>query len=365
MSLLNIKIQNLRNLIEVDLQFHAQFNLIFGDNGYGKTTFLEAIYLLSRCKSFRTTHLETAITHQQSFFAVFASLLANEQNYTVGLLKQSQQPKIKCKINHERNQRSSELSSLLPVLLINHTSHYLVEGGPVYRRQLVDWGVFHVKPLFYGYWQKMQRILKQRNAELKNKSSQALINSWNEEFASYATQLDNMRKAYLQDYIPLCEEIISQFLGEVSICAVYERGWPNDCDLISSLEHHYLKEKALGYTTVGPHRFDVKFYVNDLPAAQILSRGQQKVFVCALLLAQGLLLRQQLNKNSIFLIDDLPAELDYEKQALLKTKLTEIGAQTFITGINRNDLIGNFNSGDYKLFHVKPNKQKVEMQESI
>ncbi|MCK4607985.1 MAG: DNA replication and repair protein RecF, partial [Gammaproteobacteria bacterium] len=119
------------------------------------------------------------------------------------------------------------------------------------------------------------------------------------------------------------------------------------------LQEHLARDLKLGYTTIGPQKADLRIRIRSLPVQDVLSRGQQKLLLFALRLAEGVLLYQQKQQRCIYLIDDLPAELDQQHRSQVIDVLTEIKAQTFITGIAQVDLDAILVGKEAKMFHVE------------
>jgi len=156
MYLTQLDIRQVRNLHEVNISPGKRCNYIFGDNASGKTSVLEAIYLLSVARSFRTTHIKHVISYEQPSLQVFARIQKddNQEQAALGLERTNQKTRIR--INGKDVKQVSELSSLLPVQIINPDVHKLLEQGPKYRRQFIDWGVFHVE---HGFLEGLATIL--------------------------------------------------------------------------------------------------------------------------------------------------------------------------------------------------------------
>jgi DNA replication and repair protein RecF len=133
----------------------------------------------------------------------------------------------------------------------------------------------------------------------------------------------------------------------------YLQGWDSEKDYLEILKSNIEKDKRQGFTQVGAHRADIKITVDGYDAAETLSRGQQKLLVCALKISQGLVFSQLTNRKSIYLIDDLPAELDENHRELLTHWLKKMQSQVFITGVEGDALLSSWKNTEHKMFHVK------------
>lgn len=244
---------------------------------------------------------------------------------------------------------------MLPIQLINATSYQLLDAGPKQRRQFMDWGVFHVKHSFYGAWKKLQRCIKQRNAALRQKCPRSQLSLWDQELVQSAESLDLARREYFQLFLPLFSQVLEEVSDLRGISASYFRGWRDDVDLAQAIQDDFQRDSNRGITHSGPHRADLKITVNNLDAAQVLSRGQLKLVVCALRLAQSRLMQEHTGKRCVLLVDDLPAEVDQEHQWRLCEQFDRLDSQLFITCILPDSLAGfPWRSGkELTMFHVK------------
>jgi DNA replication and repair protein RecF len=354
MSIAQLAVHNFRNLITLTLQPASKFNLFYGDNGSGKTSLLEAIYYLGLGRSFRS-RLNNRIIHQDAaHFSLFAQILADNRSIPAGLERHAN-GESRIRVAQENARSVMEITRLLPIQLLNPDSRFMLLGSSKLRRQFIDWGVFHVEPLFLSHWQHAQRALKQRNAALKSHTAKALVQLWDNELIIAAQALNELRKTYVTNLIQVFSTIAANFLGEsAAISLQYKPGWDETQGLNQILTQSLPRDLQLGYTQHGPHRTDLMIRINgNLAAQDILSQGQQKLLVYALQLAQGILLRQQTHKRCIYLLDDLPAELDASNRYKLAAALNTIDAQVFITGIEREILSDLCLAVDSKMFHVE------------
>ena len=218
--------------------------------------------------------------------------------------------------------------------------------------------------LFLGYWRHTLKSLQQRNSLLKKQASAEEISPWTQELARYGELIDQLRDSYLQRLAPVFEQMLEALIPLKDLQLTYERGWNKDKPLAKVLEESLTRDLYIGHTGFGPHRAELKFTINKLDASQVLSRGQQKLLVCALKLAQGSLLAQEKNQQCIYLIDDLPSELDRKNRQKVCRLLEELGSQVFISCVEAEDLISCWeNIQERRLFHVKHGKISVEKTE--
>lgn len=351
MALKSLHISNLRNIANTELLFDPHINVICGPNGSGKTSILEAINMLSTGKSFRSHLKSRIIQYSQDKLTLFTQLQSDQLVIPIGLEK-SLADDTQLRVSGEDADSISALARILPVQLLHPHSYELLEGGSKPRRQFIDWGVFHVEHLFYELWNNVQRIIKQRNAAIKSQFSAQEIQVWDKELISLALMLDDMRSDYLNQLIPLFHEKLAQITDIDAISTVYYPGWNRELGFEAHLTERIYQDMALGYTHPGPHRADLKLTINKVPVQDALSRGQQKLLVFALRFAQAELYQQTSGKNVLFLIDDLPSELDMQHQQKVFTLIETMTdkAQFFLTGIDQNSF-QQFKQA--RMFHVE------------
>lgn len=359
MYLTQLDIYQVRNLQEVKIKPGKRCNYIFGANASGKTSVLEAIYLLSVARSFRTTHIKHVISFEQPFLQVFARIeKTNKESTSIGLERSAQKTRIR--INGSDVKQVSELSSLLPVQIINPDVHKLLEQGPKYRRQFIDWGVFHVEHTFLQAWQQYYRVLKQRNAALRRKQEKKSIKLWDEQLIQFAKMITLSRENYLSGFLPIFNQYVKKLMG-LSVHIYYQRGWNSELSFTETLENSFEKDTFKGFTSFGPHRADLEISHQGSLVQNSFSRGQQKLLVCAMRLAQISHLKQETNQQSILLVDDLAAELDIDHRQNLIELLIDTQAQLFVTATEQNSffLPPEIES---KMFHVEHGVLKEVIQ---
>jgi len=330
-----ISLQNFRNCQFAQCELSSGLNLIVGDNAAGKTSLIEAIWVLATGRSFRTAKSQHLIQYEQESCTVFTEVASSHSEdimHRLGLQKSAQQSQLR--IDGETIKSQSALAQLLPVQLLTPESHKLLEEGPKARRQFMDWGCFHQSAEFMHLWRSYQRGLKQRNHALKKHLPKEQVQLWDQTLVENALKIDAIRQDYLEELTPylvtFCKALMPEIEAEV-VCQ-YRAGWPkNTEDLMALYASNFEKERQLGHTQHGAHRADIRFKFSGQEAINTLSRGQQKLFVCALLLAQASLHEKVLQEPVIMLIDDLPAELDETHRLKLLELLQILNIQHIIT----------------------------------
>lgn len=337
MSLTRLLINHFRNLSNVDIELNQGFNFLVGENGSGKTSLLEAIFYLGHGRSFKSHISHRIIQHEQEQFILYGNVMEHQHQWSVGLQK-SRQGETTLKINGEDGKKISDLAHLLPMQVITPEGLTLLNGGPSYRRAFLDWGLFHQHPEFYPHWVNLKRLLKQRNAALSQVRSYAELRPWDIELAKLAQMISELRANYAEALRPEIEKTSQFFLPELEIQLSFHQGWEKGSDYAEILAQGFERDRSVGYTMVGPQKADFRFRTYGLPVEDVLSRGQLKLLMCALRLAQGEYLIAQKQRQCLFLIDDFASELDPQKRALLAERLRQSGSQVFVTAITPEQL---------------------------
>jgi DNA replication and repair protein RecF len=352
MPIESISISRFRNLQPAELLLSPGLNLITGANAAGKTSLLEAFFVLARGRSFRTTQLDQLIQSGHSDFQIVVMFLTPEgRRIPVGI--QRSQGRFECRINGRASKRLSELAALFPVQWMGGNLHTLVEDGPAYRRQFLDWGLFHVKPDYIVLWKRFNKLLKQRNAALRTGAGRRAIEAWNPELADAGERLHASRQDYLKKLLSVFVDINPEFPTLREPVAIgYRKGWRSEGSYLDVLNESLASDMESRFTRAGPQRGELSFTVAGKPATEQLSRGQQKVFITALQVAQAKLLQQETGKSSLFLLDDLGAELDAQNQLATLRLLSDIHAQVFVSTIEEPPLTG-IEQDHIRRFHVK------------
>jgi len=359
-----LSIQNFRNCTTAQCQLSSGLNLIVGDNAAGKTSVIEAIWVLATGRSFRTAKSHFLIQHQQTHCTVFAEVSSSHSSsitktHRLGLQKSPQNSQLR--MDGETVKSQSMMAQKLPVQLLTPESHKLLEEGPKARRQFMDWGCFHQSAEFISLWRTYQRGLKQRNHALKKRLPKQQVQLWDQTLVENALKIDAIRQSYLNDLTPYLVTFCQALMPEVRVDVVcqYRAGWPkNTEDLMQLYADNFQKEAQLGHTQYGAHRADIRFKFSGQEAINTLSRGQQKLFVCALLLAQASLHEKTLQEPVIMLIDDLPAELDATHRLKLLELLQILKIQHIITSTSE-ELIPILNKETTRIWHIHSGKLEL------
>jgi DNA replication and repair protein RecF len=351
MAVLELRVHHLRCLDDVQIEPDARLNVISGANGAGKTSVLEAIYLLGRGRSFRAPRLASVVQSGQKEASLFVRVQDSDKTeHRLGL--SVQKTRTEARLNGDTGASGADLIATLPVQLIDPQIHELIQGGPAERRRFLDWGVFHVKHEFRMAWARYRRALSQRNAALRQALDSEAVQAWDADLLAAAESIDQCRQEYLQEVTGILASTTQQLL-DLPTTFTYQRGWNADKDLSDVLRDGLDRDRAMGSTQAGPHRAELQIIVDEHPARHRLSRGQQKLCAAALVLGQGKFVIQTSQRDLALLVDEPAAELDTEHLARLFQAIQELGAQVFITALDPEAL---GLSGGGRVFHVERGK---------
>ncbi len=325
-----LDLHGFRNLGDARLAPHPRLNVVVGANGAGKTSLLEAVYFLSRVRSFRTRQLDRLIRWGAGEMRV-AGIRHGDR---LGVARSPGQTRLR--LNGADASARSSLAERLPVQVINTEHQRLILDGPRVRRQFLDWGAFHMERDYHSRALRYHHALRQRNAALRADDRRS-ERAWTPLLAQYAADLDAARERFVEALLPTWERLTRSWLGLDGLGLRYYRGASATQAWAQVFAEQQERDRAQGFTGRGPHRADLVLSHGRLAAVDTLSRGQQKLLVVALLIAEVRLWAEG-GLAPVLLIDDLPAELDPEHLRAVLETVTAEPAQVFLSAISAEAL---------------------------
>ena len=346
MILETIQAHQFRNL-SGQISLGPRLNIIFGSNGQGKTNWLEAIYVLSRSKSFRTQRLQEAIRFGQDRAFVRGQVTSGaDVRRDLQLTIQGNAKTIS--INGKREPLARYVGQL-QVFSFTAAELEVVRGVPEARRRFIDRGVASLQPSYVQIVADYVRVIKQKNRILQDANEQGLgvgqvddlVAPWNQQIVGLASEIHRARS----DYIKCINEVLERGLFEqrdVHINYLSSLAGKGDLDdypaLISQrLSLRMQAELAAGRSLIGPHRDDLEVLLEGREMRVFGSSGQQRSALLLLDLAAISLYNSRHGDYPLFLIDDVDAELD-ERRIRHLLEYLESRTQTFITTSKRTHL---------------------------
>ncbi len=354
MHLTRLTIAGLRCLAEAELAPGPGLNLLLGGNGAGKTSVLEALFLLGSGRSFRFGGHEAVIARGSAALQVYAEIDTDGRQDRLGF--ERARSSWRALRNGERVADLAELASLVPVVCFSPESHELIGGGAEVRRRFFDWIVFHVEPEFTEAYRRYARLLRQRNAVLKQSPSDAELRVWTSDLADAGETLALLRLNLFPEFAAAMRAALAATLPEMGDAEIsYKRGWRDDVELYERLESLSAKEREVGHTLAGPHRADWTVAFAGREIREYGSRGQQKLVALAAVLVAAGIYRSRRGHAPIVALDDLASELDEDHQRRALLACAELGAQLWVTGTQQSTSFSQW-GGAMTVFHVEQGK---------
>lgn len=353
MYIKSLILQNFRNYKEQALTFHQGTNVFYGRNAQGKTNLLEALYLFSMGKSFRTHQDGDLISFGEPYTKASLCFCDRNRENTLEIIILRDKKK-QIKINGVTIQKLGELIGHLNVVLFYPEELGLVKEGPYIRRRFMDVALSQLRPSYYHALGRYHRILEQRNKLIKKirfsdeKGLSDTIGIWNEKLSDYGMELYRYRREFMGRMQALAQKVHFEASGE-TLCLSYKPRFSDKQEFLEKLEESFDRELEQGCSLYGPHRDDFEVYINEKEAKVFGSQGQQRSAVLSLKLAQADLLYEEYGEYPVLLLDDIMSELDQSRRAYLAGKIPD--KQVFITCTDVDETL---TAG--KLFHVSAGK---------
>ncbi len=327
-----VDIRNVRILAQAALE-PSEINVLFGPNGSGKTSVLEAIHYLCTGRTFAGGRVEALVrTGAERLRVVGRGMDARGRMHRFGV-EQGRRGGRHMRLDGRTVDRIAEIAVYLPVVALHPGSHEILAGGPSERRRLLDWGLFHVEQGYLAQWQRYRRVLVQRNASLQRRRSDSEVAIWEPELGAAAEAIDRSRRAYVEGLQAEINRVGPTLLREgEGIELAYRPGWPEGTALSDVLRERRSADRERGWTGVGAHRADLILRLDGKDTRNRVSRGQQKLLVYLLRLAQ---LHDLVAKGGrpMLLLDDLSAELDADHRERVMAEAVATGGQVFVTAL--------------------------------
>ena len=357
MKINTLKLHNFRNYENLNLEFSDNLNIIYGENGVGKTNLVEAIYVLSLTKSFRTNDDHNLIKTGNVSTKVEGSVTLNTNNdYEVIISKEGK----KVKIDNNLVSRLSDYISKINIVLLQPEEQIIFNEAPSSRRKLLNIEISQLKLDYIIYLNNYNKILKQRNfylreAYINGNRSQEYLDILNNKLIQYGLKIYE----YRLDFIKKINDLITKKYQEIfeygELTIKYNSDYKNKSseEIFKNYQKMYDREVVMGKTLSGVHHDDIIFILDGKEIGKWGSNGQQKNAIFAFKLAELEVIKEEKGNYPILILDDLFSALDNKKIKNI-VKLLNNDIQTFITTtelsrINKKLLV------NAKKFNVKNN----------
>lgn len=359
MILNSISILNYKNIASADVALSPKLNCLIGSNGVGKTNFLDAVYMLSFCKSAFNSIDSQLIRHDQDFMVVQGSYLTDEGDQTEVYCGMKRGQKKHFKRDKKEYRKLSEHLGLIPLVFISPADSQLIDGPCEVRRKFLDVVISQYDRDYVEALQRYGKALQQRNALLRAEEEPdgSLLDLLEQQMGELGETIFRVRASFVERLIPIFQQtyhFIAQGKEEVSLQYVShcQRG-----PLLAVIRQGRNKDRAVGYSLHGVHRDDVEMLIEGYPLRREGSQGQNKTFFLALRLAQFAFLKTVgARRVPLLLLDDIFDKLDAQRvEQIIKLVSGDAYGQIFITDTNRDhlDKILSTTHCDHRLFTVK------------
>lgn len=358
-----LSIVNFKNLKDIKVVFSPRLNCFIGNNGAGKTNLLDAVYYLSFCKSFSNPVDQLNINHEEDYFILNGNYIRLDSKETINCGFQKGQKK-QFKRNSKVYKKLVDHIGLLPLVMITPSDVNLILGGSDERRKFMDGVISQYNQNYLDDLLKYNRALQQRNNLLKQFAAdryfdEELIGIWNEQLIDHGNRINEERQKFVEKLIPVFQHYYSFISQENEQVGLTHRSDLHDNDFGALLKNAQPKDRVVQYTTVGIHKDELVFTIDDYPIKKLGSQGQKKTFLAALKLAQYDFIREISGMKPILLLDDIFDKLDrFRVEQIVKVVSGDKFGQIFITDTNREhlDTIIKKMNADFHIFHVESGK---------
>jgi DNA replication and repair protein RecF len=341
-----------RNLQTVQLEPSERFNVFVGDNGQGKTNLLEAIYVVAALRSFRTSRLSDLIAFGRDAAKIGARVVKDElvRVYEVELAPGSR----KVRLDGKPARPLARYFGAFNVVVFTPEDLGLPRGSPSERRRFLDRAVFNLRPDFLPIAQDYEKVLKQRNAVLRQAAEGArvgeMLEVYDVQLAQLGVTVAAARRELVEKISPL---LVSAFDAiartEHRAGARYVSSTTTAEDLLVQLRDSRARDLATQSTQRGPHRDDLSFELDGRDAGSFASQGQLRAIMLAWKTAELALLARELRDAPILLLDDVSSELDPSRNAYLFEHLAMQAGQCFITTTHESHVLLARERADYRI----------------
>ncbi len=362
MYLRKLSLTNFKNYYQADLEFSPKINCIVGNNGVGKTNILDAIHYLSLTKSFFNNIDSINIRHGEEFFIINGTFVRDEEEVPIYCAFQKLKPKV-LKKNSKEYRKLSDHIGKYPVVMISPADSALVLEGSEERRKFLNKIISQYDAEYLDSVLKYNKALQQRNRLLKDFGSTGGYDKdtlliWDSQLVKYGTYIFKAREALVSELIPVFQDRYSMISSEKERVRLSYRSHLSEGDFTEALINSVKRDRFLEYTSVGIHKDDLIFEMNDYQVKSLGSQGQQKTFLVALKLAKFDYIKGKSGYPPILLLDDIFDKFDAERvEQIIKLVGNHHFGQIFITDTHQSRLheILTSHRTDYKLFRINNN----------
>ena len=363
MIIKSLELLDYRNYHRLQMNFDRGTNILYGDNAQGKTNILESIYVCATTKSHRGSRDREMIRFDQeeSHIRLFIERDAIEHKIDIHLKRNKTKG---AAIDGIPIKKSSELMGMLNVVFFSPEDLTIIKNGPAERRHFIDMELCQLNRVYLHDISNYNKVVSQRNNLLKQswyqESLKSTLDVWDEQLVRYGIRVIKEREKFIRQLNELLRPIHSKLSGGKEVLELrYEPGVTEEAfeETLFMRRENDLKLKT---TSVGPHRDDMGFYIDNINVRKYGSQGQQRTAALSLKLAEIDLVKLFIKDTPVLLLDDVLSELDSFRQNYLLESISRI--QTVITCTGLDEFINNRFNID-KVFKVKDGSIENQQQE--
>ena len=342
MIIKSLELQNFRNYNTLQLDFDNGTDIFYGDNAQGKTNILEAIFMTATTKSHKGSKDQDIIQFGHEEAHIRSYLFKEEITRQIDMhLRKGKTKGIA--IDSQRIKKAADLMGLLNVVFFSPEDLSIIKNGPAERRRFIDMELCQLDSFYLYNLNHYNKIVNQRNKLLKDLSMKPglkeTLSIWDSQLVSFGAKVIERREIFISQLCDIISELHAKLSGgKEKIRILYEKNVEID-DFEERLKKSQEKDMILKQSTVGPHRDDIIFIVNDIDIRRFGSQGQQRTAALSLKLSEIELVKKSIKDTPVLLLDDVLSELDSNRQNYL---LNSIGAiQTIITCTGLDEFVKN------------------------
>ncbi len=350
-----LKLSGFRNYKSEEFEFLPNTNILYGNNAQGKTNALEALYLFSIGKSFRTQQDRELINFSEDFTRLSVEFDDKIRTNEIEIVIRKDRKK-QIKINDIPISKMGDLIGKFTVILFSPDELNLTKGSPNARRKFLDIAISQMRPKYYHVLKRYNKVLEQRNNLIKSlrvnsgSSAKETLFVWNEKLSEYGMAIIEYRKSFVKNLGEFSQKIHSEISGE-NFEIKYKPAFSSKEEFKEKLDNSLDKEIEQGFTLYGPHRDDLDIYTEGKDIKTYGSQGQHRSAVLALKLAQADIIFNETGEYPVLLLDDIMSELDSVRRAYLVGKIKN--KQVIITCTDADEISTEINAN---LIHIENGK---------
>lgn len=357
----SVSLSNFRNYEHMELKFDRETNILFGDNAQGKTNILESLYVSGTTKSHKGSKDKEMIQFGQEEAHIRTVVKKNEMDYEIDLhLKRSRSKGIA--INKLPIKKASELFGILNIVFFSPEDLNIIKNGPAERRRFLDFELCQLDKIYLYNLTKYNKVLMQRNKLLKEivfrPDLLETLPVWDEQLILYGKKIIKRRSEFIRELNEIISDIHKKISGGKEQLVLSYEPDVKDSEMESELRYAKAKDLKFCSTSVGPHRDDMSFQVNDTDIRKYGSQGQQRTSALSLKLSEIELVKKVIHDTPVLLLDDVLSELDSNRQNYLLNSIHDI--QTIITCTGLDEFVKNRFQIN-KVFQVKEGTVKEKL----